>query len=168
MRNLLDELGLRTEYIVESVRLRAALDRDDPLVDHRRRAWWIGGIIGLLLGGAGLLYIVHQVDSSPAPAQPAAQAVEQPRDAAPIASDTPVEASPSSPRHAPSSSGAQETVLSSTAAPSSRSCNSNYSPCVPNVAYDLDCPDIGFRVQVTGSDVYRLDRDGDGVGCEAY
>lgn len=46
------------------------------------------------------------------------------------------------------------------------SCNPNYSPCVPNVSYDLDCPDIGFTVRVIGSDVYRLDRDKDGYGCE--
>lgn len=44
-------------------------------------------------------------------------------------------------------------------------CNPNYSPCIPNGA-DLDCPDIGFTVKVIGSDVYRLDRDKDGYGCE--
>lgn len=47
-------------------------------------------------------------------------------------------------------------------------CNPNYSPCVPNVSYDLDCPDIGFPVRVIGSDVYRFDADGDGIGCESY
>ena len=47
-------------------------------------------------------------------------------------------------------------------------CNPNYSPCVPNSSYDLDCPDIGMRVSVTGTDVYRLDADNDGVGCESY
>lgn len=45
-------------------------------------------------------------------------------------------------------------------------CNPNYSPCVPNVPYDLDCGDIGFTVQVIGYDHYRFDRDGDGWGCE--
>ncbi len=47
-------------------------------------------------------------------------------------------------------------------------CNPNYSPCVPNVPYDLDCKDIGVRVQVIGGDPYRLDGDGDGIGCESY
>lgn len=47
-------------------------------------------------------------------------------------------------------------------------CDPNYSPCVPNVSYDLDCPDIGFRVRVIGSDPHRFDREGDGVGCESY
>lgn len=33
---------------------------------------------------------------------------------------------------------------------------------------DLDCVDIGRRVQITGTDYHRLDRDRDGWGCEAY
>ena len=53
-------------------------------------------------------------------------------------------------------------------------CNPNYSgACVPN-ASDVDCaggsgdgPEyVAGPVQVIGSDVYDLDRDGDGVGCE--
>jgi micrococcal nuclease len=32
--------------------------------------------------------------------------------------------------------------------------------------YDLDCPDVGHSVRVPGRDPHRLDRDGDGVGCE--
>lgn len=47
-------------------------------------------------------------------------------------------------------------------------CDSNYSGCVPIVSYDLDCPDIGFRVIVYGSDKHGFDGDGDGVGCESY
>jgi hypothetical protein len=34
--------------------------------------------------------------------------------------------------------------------------------------YDLDCPDVGHKVKVTGGDPHRLDRDGDGWGCESY
>lgn len=33
---------------------------------------------------------------------------------------------------------------------------------------DLDCPDVGHRVRVDGADPHRLDRDGDGWGCERY
>ncbi len=47
-------------------------------------------------------------------------------------------------------------------------CAPGYSPCVPNVSYDLNCPDIGFSVTVTGSDPHGFDRDGDGYGCESY
>ena len=48
------------------------------------------------------------------------------------------------------------------------SCNPAYSPCVL-VADDRNCPDIGFRVYLTGTDdPYGLDRDGDREGCETY
>ena len=53
-------------------------------------------------------------------------------------------------------------------ATSDSNCDPNYTPCVPNVSYDLNCSDIRFRVRVIGNDRYRLDKDGDGVGCETY
>lgn len=52
---------------------------------------------------------------------------------------------------------------------SSGVCNPNYKGCVPNSKTDLDCSDIkklGLApVEVIGTDVYRLDSDGDGIGC---
>lgn len=53
-------------------------------------------------------------------------------------------------------------------------CNPNYSPCVPNDPVDVDCKGGGGNgpsyvqgpVTVIGTDVYDLDRDGDGIGCE--
>ena len=51
---------------------------------------------------------------------------------------------------------------------SESSCNPNYSGCVEDSYYDLDCADIGFEVEVIGYDEYGLDRDGDGYGCETY
>lgn len=51
----------------------------------------------------------------------------------------------------------------------SEDCNPNYKGCVPNSKTDLDCSDIkrlGLApAEVIGTDVYRLDRDGDGIGC---
>jgi micrococcal nuclease len=52
-------------------------------------------------------------------------------------------------------------------------CDSNYSGCVP-VASDVDCEGgsgngpayVGGPVRVVGSDVYGLDADKDGLGCE--
>jgi hypothetical protein len=52
-------------------------------------------------------------------------------------------------------------------------CDPNYSGCVP-IASDVDCAGgsgngpayVSGPVYVTGSDIYDLDRDGDGVGCE--
>jgi endonuclease YncB( thermonuclease family) len=46
-------------------------------------------------------------------------------------------------------------------------CEPGYSPCLP-IAGDLDCadiPDSEKPVRVTGSDPYRLDGNGDGLGC---
>lgn len=41
----------------------------------------------------------------------------------------------------------------------------NYSPALPDIE-DLDCPEIQGTVTVIGEDVYGLDRDNDGIGCE--
>jgi hypothetical protein len=50
-------------------------------------------------------------------------------------------------------------------------CTPGYSPCLPT-ASDYDCeggtgdgPKYTGRVDVTGSDPYDLDADGNGVGC---
>ncbi len=54
-----------------------------------------------------------------------------------------------------------------TAKPSN--CHPSYTPCLPIVG-DLDCPEVRAMgkapVHVIGPDDYRLDRDGDGLGCE--
>jgi len=48
-------------------------------------------------------------------------------------------------------------------------CNPNYSVCVPNVDYDLDCGDISAKsFRVIGFDQYGFDGDGDGIACEPY
>ena len=52
-------------------------------------------------------------------------------------------------------------------------CDPNYDPCVP-IASDVDCAGgsgngpayVEGPVRVIGDDVYGLDRDGDGIGCE--
>ena len=52
-------------------------------------------------------------------------------------------------------------------APSGAPCDPNYDPCVP-VSTDVNCSDLRTRITVTGTDVYRLDRDGDGTACEWF
>lgn len=55
----------------------------------------------------------------------------------------------------------------------SQGCDPNYTPCVP-IASDVDCAGgsgngpayVQGPVRVIGADVYGLDRDGDGIGCE--
>lgn len=52
--------------------------------------------------------------------------------------------------------------------PTSDGCAPGYSPCLPIVS-DLDCADIADElkpIRVTGDDPYRLDGEGDGLGCE--
>ena len=46
-----------------------------------------------------------------------------------------------------------------------RGCQPSYGGCLP-IVDDLDCSQIVGQVEVTGEDVYRLDRDRDGIGCE--
>ena len=57
----------------------------------------------------------------------------------------------------------------STSAPKPGGCHPSYTPCLPVVG-DLDCADVRALgvapVRVAGSDPYRLDGDGDGLGCE--
>ena len=47
------------------------------------------------------------------------------------------------------------------------SCAPGYSPCVPPYPPDVNCGDLSFPVQVSGTDPHGLDRDGDGLGCES-
>jgi hypothetical protein len=55
----------------------------------------------------------------------------------------------------------------------SAECDPNYDPCVP-IASDVDCaggrgngPEyVRGPVRVIGRDIYGLDRDNDGIGCE--
>ena len=58
----------------------------------------------------------------------------------------------------------------SAAAINKNACNTNYAGCVPAYLPDLDCGDIKrlnlAPVRVIGRDIYKLDRDGDGIGCD--
>ena len=56
---------------------------------------------------------------------------------------------------------------------SSAQCDPNYSGCVP-IASDVDCTGgsgngpayVRGPVKVIGKDIYGLDKDGNGIGCE--
>ena len=78
---------------------------------------------------------------------------------------------------APSTTAAPATTVAAvttaaavtTTAASAPNCHPNYKPCVPNVAGDLNCGDIGFQVEVMGADPYGLDgNDNDNLGCESF
>lgn len=107
---------------------------------------------------------------------------ETPGCAAPTTTVAPVPLVPETPPPtSPPTTSAPPTTSPPTAppttAPAASDCHPAYAPCVRikgdgsgnGDANDLDCGDIGHRVQVAGStDPYRLDRDGDGWGCESY
>lgn len=67
----------------------------------------------------------------------------------------------------------QPSPAETTAIAPERQCDPNYTPCVP-VDGDVDCAGgrgngpsyVAGPVRVTGHDVYRLDADRDGIGCE--
>ena len=48
----------------------------------------------------------------------------------------------------------------------SAGCDPNYTGCVPDTGYDVDCAEVDGPVEVIGVDVDGLDGDGDGVACE--
>ena len=54
--------------------------------------------------------------------------------------------------------------------PAGANCDPNYAGCIPIFPADVDCTDIkrlGLApVKVVGTDIHKLDRDGDGVGCD--
>ena len=58
----------------------------------------------------------------------------------------------------------------SATATSNTACDANYAGCVPAYPPDLDCTDIKrlnlSPVKVIGRDLHKLDRDGDGIGCD--
>ncbi|HSD55870.1 MAG TPA: G5 domain-containing protein [Candidatus Saccharimonadales bacterium] len=66
-----------------------------------------------------------------------------------------------------------EVTLVGSKAAEEASCNTNYAGCVPN-ASDVDCAAsdedgpvyVGGPIKITGTDVYKLDHDNDGVACE--
>ena len=69
---------------------------------------------------------------------------------------------------APASSSASKATPAPVGAPGSGACDPNYTgACVPELAADLDCRDIGVHgFQVVGADPHRFDGNGDGIACE--
>jgi hypothetical protein len=83
---------------------------------------------------------------------------------------------PTTPRPTTEKQPAATTTKTTTKAaptPSGGGCDPNYSGCVP-IASDVDCAGgsgngpayLSGPVRVTGTDVYGLDADNDGLGCE--
>jgi hypothetical protein len=114
-------------------------------------------------GGAAPLTVVRAAaPAQPLAAAPQAAAAPQPVAAAPVAKPTTTKPTVAKPKPVPAKP-----------APAV-GCNPNYTPCVPNDPVDVDCQGgsgngpsyVKGPVTVTGTDVYGLDADKDGVGCE--
>lgn len=154
MKYLFDEIRLRLEYLVESCKLRYGLDRDDPLVDtNRRQVVAVIGLVVVLVASGAVWLRSTVVPMAPETVSPA------PSRATDHSASSTQPASLSSP-------DVGATRQSSRAG--STGCSPHYSPCVPDSASDLNCADIGFSVQVIDTDVYGLDADADGTGCDSY
>lgn len=73
----------------------------------------------------------------------------------------------------PQPSGEPARQSSTSVEESKSNCDPNYTPCVP-IASDVDCAGGGGNgpayvrgpIRVIGTDIYGLDRDGDGIACE--
>lgn len=116
------------------------------------------GLVGLIIGGAVLSSSSSQTNV-PQPAAPTVPTIQAQTVQTPAPQPTIKKVEPVTPK---------VESRASTPAPTS-SCDPNYTPCVPNVSYDLDCADIGHSVTVVGYDKHGFDgNDNDGQGCESY
>ena len=70
----------------------------------------------------------------------------------------------------PLSASKAANISAANATSSNAKCDTNYAGCIPVSQTDIDCPDVkglGLApVRVIGIDIHKLDRDGDGVGCD--
>jgi hypothetical protein len=69
----------------------------------------------------------------------------------------------------------QERAQALAAAAETSECDENYSGCLDPSSSDYDCeggggdgPDYTGLVNVRGTDIHELDRDGDGIACDTY
>jgi endonuclease YncB( thermonuclease family) len=71
----------------------------------------------------------------------------------------------------PLSASKAANVSTANAVSSNAKCDPNYAGCIPISQNDMDCADIkgmGLApVKVVGVDMHKLDRDGDGIGCDS-
>ena len=73
----------------------------------------------------------------------------------------------------PSNATGSRNLNNATVSTTSSQCDPNYSGCVP-IASDVDCAGgrgngpayVKGPVKVIGKDIYRLDKDGNGIACE--
>jgi hypothetical protein len=136
-------------------------------------------VVALCCGGAGIAALSGGTkgasDGRPvaAPAQPDAAELETTEPAPPPATTAAPQTTAPKPKPTPTRTTRKPAPARTTSAPK-RNCDPNYSgACVP-IASDVDCAGgsgngpayVDGPVKVIGNDIYDLDRDGDGWGCE--
>lgn len=118
---------------------------------------------------------VATTEATPTPVAPAATATTATTVRAPVTTVSLAPAAPTTTRVTPRTTvPAARTAPTIVAAGSTPGCHPSYTgACLPIGASDVDCaggsgngPAYSGRVQVVGPDVFDLDRDGDGIGCE--
>lgn len=154
-------------------------------VNMQRTALWIAAV-----GSAVLLTACSSSNSGTAltPTPPATLATQPAPSDSPVATLTPSQLRPESVGPSPSSPSPRSAAPVPAPTPTqdedptrpekskkpkptaaASNCDPNYAnACVPIVAWDLDCGDIGEMVFVVDQDIHGFDADGDGRGCESY
>jgi hypothetical protein len=146
-----------------------------------RKGWiWTG-----VAAAVGLFIIIgatNQPDDQPPQGQQAAgrqvtTTTQAPVAAAPETTETTTtttsKAKPKPQVHTTTTTKKRTTTHTTTKRKPANKCDTNYSGCVP-IASDVDCAGgsgngpayVEGPVEVIGSDIYDLDRDGDGIACE--
>jgi uncharacterized protein DUF2510 len=145
--------------IVAAIAAIAATTRDDP---KPRATVEIEGFVSPTTARPTPASVLRAVPSTAAPTtRPTSPPTTVPRPTAPPTT-------PTTPAPPPTPPPAAEPL-----APAS-GCDPNYSPCVP-IASDVDCANgsgngpayVNGPVTVIGQDIYGLDSNGDGIGCES-
>ena len=150
---------------------------------RRRAPYWIGGgvaalllIIGTSVGDgdrndASTTTTVAAPTTAPQRTTTAPTRTVEPEDPDPTTSARRTSSRPAA-RAAPEPDAPRTTTRTSTRTTTradtnddTSGCHPSYSGCLP-VTADVDCPEVNGPVQVRGPDVYRLDRDKDGIACE--
>lgn len=146
-----------------------------------RRPLWIGGAV---VGAVLLIGAIANSGDSDEPTTPAADqrtTTVAPPTTTTTTTTTPPPPPPTTTTVVPAPVATQPVVPQTTEAPpppppppAEPACDPNYTGCVP-IADDVDCaggsgngPEyVAGPVQVIGTDIYDLDRDGDGTACDS-
>jgi hypothetical protein len=146
-------------------------------VNNRRRSHLIAlAAIALLTGLAGLALACSSDEEQPAPSQTASATLRAAATEAPVtesAAPTPTASPAPTPDPTPEPTPPTQPPVQVTQPPA-QNCHPSYQgACLDPNASDYDCaggsgngPYYTGRVIVVGPDVFDLDRDGDGIGCD--